>query len=231
MSARLVLVLGGARSGKSAFAQSLAERAGGGVCFVATAEDGDEEMRRRIRRHRANRPKEWETVELEGGIRLGKPPTPGRVVLLDCLTLYLSNLMAVRGLDRTDESGASIPEEELERREREVVEEALSLVERLRRRSRLLIVVSNEVGMGLVPPFPSGRLFRDLAGRLHQRLAEEAEEVYLVVAGLPLCLKDGENPLSGERHGGLKRTVDLIGARRQTDGKTEKDAGEGPGAG
>lgn len=191
MSHRLVLVIGGACSGKSAFAQSLAEQAGGEVCFLATAEGGDAEMRRRIHRHRSSRPREWKTLEMEGGRRLERLPARGGVVLLDCLTVYLSNLMAAQGLDGSAESRGSIPEEELERAEEEVVEEAFSLVEELRRRSRLLIVVSNEVGMGLVPPFPSGRLFRDLAGRLHRRLAEVADEVYLVVAGLPLCLKRG----------------------------------------
>lgn len=185
----MVLIIGGARSGKSAFAQSLAAGAGGEVCFIATAEAKDAEMRHRIRRHRLSRPEEWETLELQGGTRLGRFPADDRVVIFDCLTVYLSNLMAVHGLDRLGEGEDLAPENEVERKAERVAEEALSMLGELRRRSRVLIVVSNEVGMGLVPPFRLGRLFRDLAGRINQKLAEEADEVYLVAAGLPLCLK------------------------------------------
>lgn len=198
-SVRLVLVIGGARSGKSEFAQSLAAKAGGKTCFVATAEAGDAEMRDRILRHRLNRPREWDTVELEGGRYLAKYPSKGRVVIMDCLTVYLSNLMAAHGLDQLCEDKASMSQRELARREKEIVREALSLIGELRQCSRLLILVTNEVGMGLVPPYRSGRYFRDLAGQLNRKLAEEADEVYLVVAGLPLCLKRNSSSLIGSK--------------------------------
>ncbi|MDI7252629.1 bifunctional adenosylcobinamide kinase/adenosylcobinamide-phosphate guanylyltransferase [Candidatus Solincola sp.] len=201
MSARMVLVIGGARSGKSAFAHSLAAGAGGEVCFIATAEAKDAEMRERIRRHRLSRPKEWETLELQGGIRLERFPADDRVVIFDCLTVYLSNLMAAHGLDRLGEGEGLVPENKVEREAERVVEEALSMLDELRHRCRELIVVSNEVGMGLVPPFRLGRLFRDLAGRINQKLAEEADEVYLVAAGLPLCLKGGSGNGNAGRQG------------------------------
>ncbi len=189
MSHRMVLVIGGARSGKSAFAQSLAAETGSEVCFIATAEAKDEEMLERIRRHRLSRPKEWETLELQDGIRLERLPTENKVVVFDCLTVFLSNLMSVYGLDRLEEGGDAVPESEVEWKAEKIVEEALAVLKELRRRCRKLIVVSNEVGMGLVPPFRSGRLFRDISGRMNQMLAEEADEVYLVAAGLPLDLK------------------------------------------
>lgn len=189
MVERMILVLGGARSGKSGFAQGLAAEAGGEVCFLATAEAGDGEMEERIRRHRRDRPESWETLELTDGVHLGARPRKGRVVLMDCFTIYLSNLMAAHGLDWPVEEENRMPGVEVERREREVEERALSLVDALREDARILIVVSNEVGMGVVPPYRLGRIFRDLAGRLNQRLAERADEVYLVAAGLPLRLK------------------------------------------
>lgn len=191
MNSRMILIIGGARSGKSAFAQSLAAEAGGEVCFIATAGAEDEEMRVRIRRHQLNRPANWETVELKAAVWPGKLPVKDRVVLLDCLTMYLANLMVAHGLDRLGEYGSSASESKVEEIADRVEEEALSVVLELRKRSQVLIVVSNEVGMGMVPPYRLGRLFRDLAGRLHQKLAQEADEVYLVAAGLPLRLKEG----------------------------------------
>ncbi len=188
----MILVIGGARSGKSSLAQRMAAEAGGRVCFVATAEGRDAEMRDRIRRHRESRAEDWETLELEQGIRLCEMPAHAEVVLFDCFTVFLSNLMASRGLDWTPEDEDLMPEAEVLRRMEETEEEALRLVERLGAEAGLLLVVSNEVGMGLVPPFRLGRIFRDLAGRLNQRLAEQADEVILVVAGLPLRLKAGK---------------------------------------
>jgi adenosylcobinamide kinase/adenosylcobinamide-phosphate guanylyltransferase len=192
----MILVIGGARSGISAFAQSLAASAGGKVCFIATAEAKDAEMRERILRHRLSRSADWETLELQGGIKLGRFTVNDQVVIFDCLTVYLSNLMAAHGLDRLGEAGSPASESEVQRVVEKVEREALSVVLELRNRSRILIVVSNEVGMGLVPPYRLGRLFRDLAGRLHQKLAQEADEVYLVTAGLPLRLK-GDWEMSG----------------------------------
>lgn len=190
MKNRMVLVVGGARSGKSSFAQSMAARAGRQVCFLATAEARDGEMVQRINRHRDSRPAEWTTVELAGGTLLSSLPPETGLVLFDCFTVFLSNLMAANGLDWPPEEESLMPEAEVERLMQKTEDEAIALVDRLRREVEALIVVSNEVGMGVVPPYRLGRIFRDIAGRLNQGLAERADGVYLVVAGLPLVLKD-----------------------------------------
>jgi adenosylcobyric acid synthase len=161
-----VLVLGGARSGKSRFAQKLA---GPFATLIATAEARDEEMAERIRRHQEERPPTWETLEepldLVGALGRARHPT----VVVDCLTLWVANLLE-RGLDP--------------------VAEALGLLEAIRSAQKRVILVSNEVGMGIVPTNPLARRYRDLLGAVNALLAREAE-VYLMVAGRPLRLPEG----------------------------------------
>lgn len=173
--AQLVLIVGGARSGKSRFAQQLAERLGRNVLFVATAEAGDSEMAQRIALHRAERPSHWETLEqpLKLGAALAELPERCEIVLIDCLTLLISNVLLACG-DNTDILNAQ-PKAEAE------IEALLAAIER---RTGVVIVVSGEVGMGLVPDNPLGRLYRDLLGRANQALAARADKVYLMVAGL-----------------------------------------------
>lgn len=174
----LILVLGGARAGKSAFALRLASERSAAtsarVCFVATAEALDEEMEARIERHRTERPSDWLTLEepKQLDIALSKAHD-AEVVILDCLTLFVSNWLVTTG------AGC---EEEITR----VVEAFLALA---RSSNQTIICVSNEVGLGLVPEAPLGRAFRDMLGRVNQRFAESAAEVHLLVAGLPLQLK------------------------------------------
>jgi len=175
---RLVLVTGGARSGKSRFAEDLAGTlAGGGpVVYVATATPGDAEMAARIARHRARRPATWATLEAPRDLAaaLGQAPMGGRAVLVDCLTLWLSNryLEAPHGLT-----------------EAEVDALAGLLVAALRSCPVPVVAVSNEVGWGVVPDHPLGRAFRDGLGLLNQRVAAAADQVFLLVSGLPLTLK------------------------------------------
>jgi adenosylcobinamide kinase/adenosylcobinamide-phosphate guanylyltransferase len=191
MEKKMILVIGGARSGKSSFAQRKAAESGRRVCFVATAEARDGEMDERIHHHRRERPADWRTLELEGGTVLGGLPGEIELALLDCFTVYLSNLMAANGLDWPVEEEDAMPESEVLRRMEDCESTALEMIDRLRDTAETLIVVSNEVGMGVVPPYRLGRVFRDLSGRLNQRLAERAGEVYMVVAGLPVCIKGG----------------------------------------
>jgi adenosylcobinamide kinase / adenosylcobinamide-phosphate guanylyltransferase len=186
---KLVLVLGGARSGKSSYAQRMAEESGQRVCYVATAEARDGEMDERIRRHRDSRPAGWKTLELSGGTALEPLPPGTELALMDCFTVFLSNLMAANGLDWPLEDEGLMPEAEVERLAERTGEEAVALVDSLCEVAESVIVVSNEVGEGVVPPYRLGRIFRDLAGRLNQQLAERACEVILVVAGIPLRLK------------------------------------------
>jgi adenosylcobinamide kinase/adenosylcobinamide-phosphate guanylyltransferase len=181
------LVLGGARSGKSRYAQSLCEAAGA-VVFIATArtDGGDDEMRARITRHRADRPAAWRTVEepleLERVLEQAEPAEA--TILVDCVTVWLANLAwEYRDSSPDDAERAAFAR--------------VAAFARLAR-SRRVVAVSNEVGSGIVPEHPIGRSFRDLQGLANQLLAREAERVVLMVAGLPLLLKGG-----GERRSSL----------------------------
>ncbi len=174
---RVVLFTGGARSGKSASAERYAGLQGAPVVYVATAEIGDEEMRERIALHRRRRPEAWSTIETPHDVAAALHELePGTVVLLDSLTLLVSNLL----LAHEDDAQPALDRE---------VEELLVVA---RTRALMLIVVTDEVGMGLVPEYPLGRRFRDLLGGAAQRIAAAADEVYLVVAGLPVDLQQLE---------------------------------------
>ncbi len=156
---------------------------------MATADAGDGEMHERIVRHRNSRPEDWITLELKVDSEVPDIPVDVEVALLDCFTVYLSNLMALNGLDWAPEEENRMAEAEVLERMEKVEEEALKTLDEIRKSVPTLILVSNEVGMGLVPPFRLGRIFRDLAGRLNQRLSEESDEVYAVFTGMPLRLK------------------------------------------
>lgn len=178
------LVIGGARSGKSAWAERLAQESGKQVVLVATAQAGDGEMRARIRHHQARRPAHWRTVEepLLLADALRRACTPGTVVLVDCLTLWLSNLMLC-GETALPEHGELVLPAAFER-ERTAFLDLLDAGP-----PGELVLVSNEVGMGIVPLGALSRRFADEAGRLNQDVAGRAERVLLVAAGLPLVLK------------------------------------------
>ncbi|WP_093571267.1 bifunctional adenosylcobinamide kinase/adenosylcobinamide-phosphate guanylyltransferase [Methylobacterium sp. 174MFSha1.1] len=166
----MTLVLGGARSGKSRYAEGLIEAMPGPWRYVATAQAWDDEMRARIAEHRARRSVPWETVDAPRDLASAIARAPaGRPVLVDCLTLWLTNAMLDEGADLAAETGA--------------------LVEACRAAAGPLVLVSNEVGFGIVPENALARRFRDEAGRLHQRLAAMADRVVLVVAGLPMIIK------------------------------------------
>lgn len=185
--AKIVLILGGARSGKSRFAKELAERIGGrDVLFVATAEAVDEEMRRRIDLHRQSRPKSWKSHEQARhvGQWLGRAGKSQRVVVLDCLTLLVSNVL----LEFSEEL-------DVEQVERAVQAEVESLLEACSRRDGTVIIVSGEVGHGVVPAHPLGRVFRDLLGFANQSIGRQAAVVYLMVAGLPVDISSHASSL------------------------------------
>ncbi|MFH1003658.1 MAG: bifunctional adenosylcobinamide kinase/adenosylcobinamide-phosphate guanylyltransferase [Chloroflexota bacterium] len=178
------LITGRGRSGKSTFAQELARQRGGPVLFVATAEAGDDEMRRRIERHRRERPAGWRT--LEGTTGLGplicREAGGARVVILDCVTLLVSNVLG----HYYSADGGPVDDALVEAG---VTAEIDGLVACLGQTGASFIVVTNEVGLGLVPDNRAGRLYRDLLGRANQRLAAAVDEVYFMVAGLPLRIK------------------------------------------
>jgi len=166
----VTLVLGGACSGKSAYAERLVEAHAGTHIFVATAEPGDGEMAERIARHRARRGGRWRTVEeplaLAQAVRAAAQPGSG--VLVDCLTIWLSNLLLAG---------------------RDVEAEMAGLIDALDDVNGPVVLVSNEVGLGIVPENALARAFRDHAGRLNQMVAQAADRVVMVAAGLPMTLK------------------------------------------
>lgn len=168
------LILGGTRSGKSSFAQRLAEENGGEWIYIATAEAFDAEMADRINRHRKDRAPNWQTVEENRNIAnvIRDKSSRGTILLIDCLTLWLSNLMMAKA---------------------DIETEVDNLLSALDRAQGSVILVSNEVGSGIVPESPLGREFRDESGRMNQRIAATVQEVALITAGLPLWLKRIEN--------------------------------------
>ncbi len=168
----VTLVLGGARSGKSRYAERLVESAATCGTYCATAAAGDAEMAERIAAHRARRGPFWRTVETLLALTpaIAAEATPARPLLVDCLTLWLSNLLLAG---------------------RPLEEEAGALCAALHMAAGPIVLVANEVGLGLVPETPLGRRFRDAAGRLNQDVAALADRVVFVAAGLPLVLKGG----------------------------------------
>ena len=167
---KLVVLIGGARAGKSALAVRLASDWGGDVAYVATAEPGDDEMADRIARHRAERPERWATIEEPLELRRAVAKLDG-LVIVDCLTLWVANLIA-----RGDDEDA-------------VVVEAVAVADAAAGRHAPTIVVTNEVGLGIVPPTESGREFRDVLGAVNRAFVDRSSHAAFVVAGRPLPLE------------------------------------------
>jgi len=184
----LILLLGGARAGKSDHALRLAAKHRGEpqekVCFIATAQALDEDMTVRIARHREQRPSDWQTIEepyqIAEALRQGGE---ARVVIVDCLTMFVSNWL-LRYAD----------EHECEQSVRRITRDFLELAQS---RRQTIICVSNEVGLGIVPETPLGRVFRDVLGRVNQDFAAAAGEVYLLIAGLPFAVKAAKENIVG----------------------------------
>jgi adenosylcobinamide kinase / adenosylcobinamide-phosphate guanylyltransferase len=176
----LTLILGGARSGKTSFAQEQARQIGGNVLYVATAAAGDDEMRMRIEAHRASRPAEWQTLEatLQVGETLISNQTLAQVVVVDCITLLVSNVLLSFSEDAAFD--------EVEQKIQMEIETLLNAHSKI---GGQWFIVSNEVGLGLVPPYPLGRFYRDLLGWANQTLARSADRVIFMVAGIPTVIK------------------------------------------
>jgi len=173
MQKKIIFITGGARSGKSAFAEGLAAKADGRRAYVATAQALDAEMVARVEQHRKRRGDAWDTYEEPLAVAELLRKLEGRcgLLLLDCLTLWLSNVMARQENDET------------------VLSQCDDLVAALRTFPGTCIVVSNEVGLGIVPDNPLARRFRDLAGIINQRMAKAADEAYFIAAGMPVRMK------------------------------------------
>jgi adenosylcobinamide kinase/adenosylcobinamide-phosphate guanylyltransferase len=180
MGKRLILVLGGVRSGKSAYADDWAIQNGQGVLYVATAQAGDDEMQARIERHRASRPADWHTLEAARDVAsaIEQNLTGYDVILLDCLTVLTANILLDLPEDVSEDDANAAAVTEID-----------NLLRVYAANDVTWLVVSNEVGMGVVPPSRLGRFFRDMLGLANQRFALAADEVILMVAGLPWKLK------------------------------------------
>ena len=184
LNKKFILLIGGARSGKSRFAQELASKSGEPVLFVATAEAGDEEMQRRIEKHKRERSADWNTLEVSTHIgshieqKIGETQT----VIVDCITLLVNNIF----LPYSDPTGEQI---NAPRVEKAVMAEVDELVHCIDQANANFIIVTNEIGLGLVPANKMSRLYRDLLGRVNQILAQRADEIYLMVAGIPIMIK------------------------------------------
>lgn len=189
---KLVLLLGGARSGKSSLAEQKARELGGdNVLYVATSETGDDEMRMRVQKHRQARPAAWKTLEAprEVARALRGSADTSQVIIIDCITFLVSNYLMAASAPVDDPFGPPSADPFAEAIETAIRADVNDLAAYAHEREVTMLVVSNEVGMGLVPPYDLGRAYRDLLGRANQDLAREADEVYLLVAGLPLRLK------------------------------------------
>ena len=177
---KIILILGGARSGKSTFAQHLAETMSTKVLFVATAQPLDEEMKNRIEIHRKNRPASWRTLEAPTNISktLHKLVSDAEVVIVDCLTILVANILGDNPNKKT---------------EKEILDEMKTLIDYMNTSRQTFIIVSNELGLGVVPENKLARIYRDLLGIVNQIIAHEADEVYFLTAGIPLAIKNNKN--------------------------------------
>ncbi len=181
-TARLVLVTGGARSGKSSFAERYVAAHGERIAYIATAQIFDDEMRYRVKLHRARRPAAWQTYEapFDAENAIAEAAKTHDALLFDCLTVYLSNLLC------------QLPEEQLKDEDavyKLAQDAAQKLISAAQASGALCVFVTNEVGAGIVPENALARLYRDIAGLTNQAFARAAEEVYLTVSGIPVELK------------------------------------------
>jgi len=172
LKSKITFIIGGARSGKSTYAIKWAKECGENVTFIATAQALDSEMKKRIKLHQQERPANWKTLEEPRQVAalLEKESKCLEVIIIDCLTLLVSNLM-------------------VEKPDKEVEQEAKDIIKVIRKNNLRAFIVSNEVGLGIVPNNELARKFRDLAGRVNQIFAHEADEVFFMASGLPLKIK------------------------------------------
>ena len=167
---KLIFILGGVRAGKSSFALELAQKLGKKVTFIATATPLDSEMRKRIKNHRDARPKNWKTIEVTHNLDEKIDREKNKVILIDCLTVYVSHLM-------------SLPEVK-------ILNHIQKIIKVIKESKSDVILVSNEVGCGVHPETKLGRDYRDVLGRINQMFAEAADEFYVMFAGIPMNMKE-----------------------------------------
>jgi adenosylcobinamide kinase/adenosylcobinamide-phosphate guanylyltransferase len=183
---KVILLTGGARSGKSSYAEEIAGKLGDNILYIATSIPYDEEMEYRIKLHVERRPQSWRTLECFKNFKeaIGDKTDDIDGVLLDCITIMITNIMF-----STDINCGTISQKQADELEKLVLKEVDGLLEVINKSDKTFILVTNEVGMGLVPEYPLSRAFRDIAGRVNQKLGKIADEVYLCVCGIPKRIK------------------------------------------
>lgn len=183
MASKITLITGGSRSGKSTYAENM-YKGNDDVLYIATAIVTDSEMEQRINTHRMNRNQKWETAEQFKGVCQVVASTSKKDIILDCVTVMVTNLM----FDQ-DAHAEDLKEEEVQALEERIIQEFENLIGQARDQDKNLVLVTNEVGYGLVPEYRLGRIFSDIAGRVNQRIAALSDEVFLIACGLPMQLK------------------------------------------
>jgi len=183
----VTFVIGGARSGKSTFAELKAKEYGEKVLYIATAVVTDQAMADRVRKHRAQRPESWSTLEMYSDFKTlinHEEFIECEVVLLDCITTLIGNFMYDSGIDFD-----SCMAEDVNRLEKKITEEVISLIDVCNNNNKKLIIVSNETGMGVVPSYYIGNYFRDISGRINREIGVKADFMYFIFSGIPIKLK------------------------------------------
>ncbi|ALB64071.1 Adenosylcobinamide-phosphate guanylyltransferase [Cronobacter condimenti 1330] len=179
----MILITGGARCGKSRHAQQLAEQAGSHVLYIATSQVFDDEMAQRVAHHQASRPAHWRTLETWRDLAQAAETAPEPVVLIECVTTWITNILFSLAGDEPEACW------DYAAMEAEIARHVTALIAACTRASAQVIIVTNEVGMGIVPENRLARHFRDIAGRVNQQLAQAADEVWLVVSGIGVKIK------------------------------------------
>lgn len=184
---KIILVTGGARSGKSTYAESLVKSFGQEAVYIATSVPFDDEMKDRIKKHRESRPGNWHTFEAYRNIKnVYNPEYKGfEAVLLDCITVMISNLI----FDMIGDKADDLKDEDISGIERSILQEISDFLDAASLNPQPVVIVTNEIGCGIVPDNKLARIFRDIAGRANQFIASRADEVYMAVCGIPLKIK------------------------------------------
>lgn len=182
---KIIYITGGARSGKSTFAEILAENQGDKVLYIATAIPFDDGMKDRIKKHKIRRPESWGTLEAYKNFGMHLSNNSYDTLLFDCITVMVTNLM----LEDSNINWDTIDHETIDVIEASINSEISILLDTVREKDLNIIIVSNELGMGIVPENRLARIFRDIAGRVNQKIAEESDEAYFVVSGQKIRLK------------------------------------------
>jgi len=183
----IVLITGGARSGKSSYAEKLAKETKGDVLYIATSIPFDDEMKDRVKKHKERRPTNWFTYEGYKNLKqvFYNKKMHFDTILLDCITIMVTNLMLAQAGDNFDD----LNNKAIDKMEDEILREVESFLDEAEKSLKTIILVTNEIGCGIVPEYKISRVFRDIAGRVNQYIAGRAQEVHMVVCGIPIKIK------------------------------------------